>query len=37
LSIKINPIVSLIIVLGTLALATVMSILIPEKEESNAL
>jgi tellurite resistance protein TerC len=30
-SIKIDPIISLIIVLGTLALATVMSILIPEK------
>jgi tellurite resistance protein TerC len=37
LSIKINPIVSLIIVLGTLALATVMSILIPNKEESKPL
>jgi len=36
-SIKIDPIVSLIIVLGTLALATVMSILIPEKEESETL
>jgi len=34
-SIKIDPIVSLIIVLGTLAAASVMSILIPNKEESN--
>jgi tellurite resistance protein TerC len=36
-SIKIDPVLSLIIVLGTLALATVMSILIPEKEESETL
>ncbi len=36
-SIKIDPIISLIIVLGTLALATVMSILIPNKEESKHL
>jgi tellurite resistance protein TerC len=34
-SIKIDPIVSLVIVLGTLAVASVMSILIPSKEESN--
>ena len=32
-SIKIDPIVSLVIVLGTLAAATVMSVLIPNKEE----
>jgi tellurite resistance protein TerC len=36
-SIKIDPIVSLIIVLGTLALATVMSILIPDKEDNHSL
>lgn len=36
-SIKIDPALSLIIVLGTLALATVMSILIPEKEENKSL
>ncbi len=36
-SIKIDPIISLIIVLGTLALATVMSILIPDKEESKSI
>jgi tellurite resistance protein TerC len=36
-SIKIDPVLSLLIVLGTLALATVMSILIPEKEESETL
>jgi tellurite resistance protein TerC len=34
-SIKIDPFVSLVIVLGTLAVATVMSILIPSKEENN--
>jgi tellurite resistance protein TerC len=34
-SIKIDPLVSLIIVLGTLAVATVMSILIPTKEEKD--
>jgi tellurite resistance protein TerC len=34
-SIKIDPLVSLIIVLGTLAVASVMSILIPRKKESN--
>jgi len=34
-SIKIDPLVSLIIVIGTLAAASVMSILIPNKEESN--
>ncbi len=36
-SIKIDPVLSLVIVLGTLALATVMSILIPEKEETETL
>jgi len=36
-SIKIDPVLSLVIVLGTLALATVLSILIPEKEESKTL
>jgi tellurite resistance protein TerC len=36
-SIKIDPVLSLAIVLGTLALATVLSILIPEKEESETL
>jgi tellurite resistance protein TerC len=36
-SIKIDPVLSLVIVLGTLALATVLSILIPEKEESETL
>ena len=35
-SIKIDPLVSLIIVLGTLAVASVMSILIPTKEEKDA-
>jgi tellurite resistance protein TerC len=35
-SIKIDPLVSLVIVLGTLAVATVMSILIPHKEESSS-
>ena len=34
-SIKIDPFVSLVIVLGTLAVATVMSVLIPSKEENN--
>jgi len=34
-SIKIDPLVSLIIVLGTLAVASVMSILIPTKEEKD--
>lgn len=34
-SIKIDPIVSLVIVLGTLAVASVMSILIPSKEEDK--
>jgi tellurite resistance protein TerC len=34
-SVKIDPIVSLAIVLGTLAAATVMSILIPNKEEAD--
>ena len=34
-SIKIDPLVSLIIVLGTLAAATVMSVLIPNKEDKN--
>jgi tellurite resistance protein TerC len=34
-SIKIDPFVSLVIVLGTLAAATVMSILIPKKEDGN--
>ncbi len=34
-SIKIDPIVSLIVVLGTLAAASVMSILIPSKEDDN--
>ena len=34
-SIKIDPLVSLVIVLGTLAVASVMSILIPNKEENN--
>jgi tellurite resistance protein TerC len=34
-SIKIDPLVSLVIVLGTLAAATVMSVLIPNKEEEN--
>jgi tellurite resistance protein TerC len=36
-SIKVDPLLSLLIVLGTLALATVMSILIPEKEEAENL
>jgi tellurite resistance protein TerC len=36
-SIKIDPLVSLIIVLGTLAVASVMSILIPHKEEGEPL
>ena len=36
-SIKIDPVLSLVIVLGTLALATVLSILIPEKEETKTL
>jgi tellurite resistance protein TerC len=35
-SIKIDPIVSLMIVLGTLALASVMSALIPDKEKSKS-
>lgn len=35
-SIKIDPMVSLIIVLGTLALASVMSVLIPDKEKSKS-
>jgi tellurite resistance protein TerC len=34
-SIKIDPFVSLVIVLGTLAVATVMSVLIPNKEETH--
>ena len=34
-SIKIDPLVSLVIVLGTLAMATVMSVLIPNKEPKN--
>lgn len=34
-SIKIDPLVSLVIVLGTLAVASVMSILIPTKEENK--
>ena len=34
-SIKIDPLVSLVIVLGTLAVASVMSVLIPSKEESK--
>jgi len=34
-SIKIDPLVSLVIVLGTLAVATMMSVLIPNKEEQN--
>ena len=34
-SIKIDPLVSLIIVVGTLAAASVMSILIPSKKESD--
>ncbi|MFM2197123.1 MAG: hypothetical protein RLZZ505_555 [Verrucomicrobiota bacterium] len=34
-SIKIDPFVSLVIVLGTLAAATVMSVLIPHKEEAD--
>lgn len=34
-SIKIDPLVSLVIVLGTLAVASVMSILIPDKKENN--
>lgn len=34
-SIKIDPLVSLVIVLGTLAVASVVSILIPTKEKSN--
>jgi preprotein translocase subunit Sec61beta len=34
-SIKIDPFVSLVIVLGTLVVATVMSILLPAKEEPN--
>lgn len=36
-SIKIDPFVSLVIVLGTLAVATVMSVLIPVKEEQKPL
>jgi tellurite resistance protein TerC len=35
-SVKVDPIVSLIIVLGTLTAATVMSILIPHKEDKGA-
>ncbi len=35
-SIKIDPVLSLLIVLGTLALATVMSVLIPENETKEA-
>lgn len=35
-SIKIDPLVSLVIVLGTLAAATVMSVLIPNKENANS-
>ncbi len=34
-SIKIDPFVSLVIVLGTLAAATVMSVMIPNREEKN--
>jgi TerC family integral membrane protein len=34
-SIKIDPLVSLVIVLGTLAAATVMSVLIPNKEDEK--
>ncbi len=34
-SIKIDPLVSLVIVLGTLAAATVMSVLIPNKKDEN--
>jgi len=34
-SIKIDPFVSLVVVLGTLAVATVMSVLIPNKEEQE--
>jgi tellurite resistance protein TerC len=34
-SIKVDPFVSLVIVLGTLAVATVMSVLIPNKEETH--
>ena len=34
-SIKIDPMISLVVVLGTLAMATVMSVLIPNKETKN--
>jgi tellurite resistance protein TerC len=34
-SIKIDPFISLVIVLGTLVVATVMSVMIPSKEEKN--
>ncbi len=34
-SIKIDPFVSLVIVLGTLVVATLMSVMIPSKEEKN--
>jgi len=35
--IKIDPFISLVIVLGTLAAATVMPVLIPNKEEQKPL